>query len=475
MRNRIYHTGIALFTGLNLVFSSCNDFLNTIPKGEKIPETWSDYNAFIKNSNNHFNDPSQSSVLLNDIYKSPAALNSDALTRINYLWDETADRTIENSGDKEIYYSGYEAIFHWNLIVTDGPKLTECTEAQRRMLIAQAKVLRDMNYFHIANYYADQYTPENAETSLSIPLATSPDVSAPSPQVTLAALYRFLLEDLLSAVNDLPKKGETVFHPTQACGYGMLARVYLSMGDYDNALKYARMALHLNDRLYDWTQYYEANRAQYEDPENYQTNYPEISFQNPENYLFRFASSYSSAYGITGKSNGLPLERAELFEPGDLRLLTRWKKRTFSTGETLYTGIRSDRFNGGGMTSPEMYHIKAECLARQGQIQEAMDTLNLLRRTRILEANYKDLSANTVEETVRLIIQDKANEYVQTSIPFWDFRRLNRDPKYARTLTKTAEGKTCSLKPDSHLWIMPFALDIISNPGNSPIQQNTPR
>lgn len=475
MRNKIYKTGIALLSGFTLFLSSCDDFLSTIPKGEKIPDTWADYNAFIKNSNFHYNDPSQILVLLNDIYKSPANLNSDLLTRINYMWDESTDRTIENASDKLIYYSSYEAIFHWNLIVSDGPSLTECTEAQRQMLIAQAKVLRDMNFFHVANYYADQYTPENAATTRSIPLVTSPNVEAASPQVTLAVLYQFLLEDLLSAVDYLPEKGETVYHPTKASGYGMLARIYLNMGDYTNALKYARLALNLNDRLYDWKTYYKENQTNYDDPEYFQASYPYVSFQNPENYIFRYASSMSASYGIYGKSFGLTLERAALFEEGDLRLITRWKKRTYSTGEVLYAGIRDDYFNGGGMSSPEMYHIKAECLARQGKLQEAMDTLNILRKNRILDDYYRPLTATTTEEAVKYIIQDKANEYVQTCIPFWDIRRLNKDSQYARTLTKTVDGESYSLKPDSHLWIMPFALDIISNPGNNPIEQNTPR
>lgn len=475
MKNIIFKTGIFLISGIALLFSSCDDFLSTIPKGEKIPTTWTDYNAFIKNTNYHYNDPSQILVLMNDIYKSPSNLNSDPLTKINYMWDESGDRTIVNEADKFAYSFSYEAIFHWNLIIQDGPKLTECTEAQRNMLVAQAKVLRCMNFFHVVNYYAGQYTPENAATTRSIPLVTSPDINSSSPQVTLSVLFQFIVDDLLSAVTYLPEKGETVYHPTQACGYGMLARVYLAMSDYTNALKYARMALNINDQLYDWKTYYKQNQAKYDDPENFDSNYPAVSFENPENYIFRYASSQSQAYGIYGKTYGITLNRAALFEKGDLRLTTRWKVRTFSTGERLYTGIRGDRFNGGGMSSPEMYHIKAECLARQGKIKDAMDTLNILRKTRILEDNYKPLTANTTEEAVRYIIQDKANEFLQTCIPFWDLRRLNKDSKYVRTLTKTEDGETYTLKPGSHLWIMPFAISITGNPGNNPIEQNTPR
>ena len=30
--------------------SSCNDFLNEIPKGQKTPTSWEDYNAFLRNN-----------------------------------------------------------------------------------------------------------------------------------------------------------------------------------------------------------------------------------------------------------------------------------------------------------------------------------------------------------------------------------------------------------------------------------------
>ena len=40
-----------------------------------------------------------------------------------------------------------------------------------------------------------------------------------------------MLDDLNKAVEDLPVHSESILHPNRALGYGMLARVYLSMGD----------------------------------------------------------------------------------------------------------------------------------------------------------------------------------------------------------------------------------------------------
>ena len=96
------------------------------------------------------------------------------------------------------------------------------------------------------------------------------------------------------------------------------------------------------------------------------------------------------------------------------------------------------------MRSPEMYYIKAECLARKGgeaNIREAMELVNKVRKTRILPEFYQDWTAATTKESSGKIIRDKESEYIQTQVIYCDYRRLNKDPEYARTFPRTIEGK----------------------------------
>lgn len=474
MKNRITKIGIIL--GIVTVFflSSCEEYLGTVPKGEKIPQTLEDYNAFIRYSENHYHDNQQQMNILNEVFRATSLLNSNELVRINYMWDEKADRKIQegdmmNGASTTTYAYCYQSIAHWNLIVEDADKLTECTQEQRDQLRAQAKALRAMDYFHLVNYYADQYTTENAKIAKAVPMITSADLDSSSPQVTLEDLYQFMLSDLTeSSINLLPERGETVFHPTKGSGYAMLARIYLQMNDYENASKYAQKALDINSALYDWRPFYVENKEVFDDPENYDKVYPSVTLVNPENYIYAYTSSQAWA----GMFN-TTLDRAKLFEQGDLRLITKWKFRAYATGDRYYA-INADDVNGG-ITTPEMYYIKAECLAREGNLGEAMNVLNKVRETRILPEVYRPLSASSEAQAIEHIRRDKENEYVQTSIPFWEMRRFNKEQKYARTLTKEVDGVTCTLKPDSHLWIMPFSEKVMTNPGNSSIEQNTPR
>ena len=101
-----------------------------------------------------------------------------------------------------------------------------------------------------------------------------------------------------------------------------------------------------------------------------------------------------------------------------------------------------------------------------------MNTLNAVRQTRIRPEVYQPLTASTLTEAIELIRRTKDNELIFSIVPFADARRFNQEGTYARTITKTYEGETYTLRPDSHLWTMPFPAGAINNPGNGSIQQN---
>lgn len=453
MRKRFIYASTLLLVSAMMLFTSCEDYLNDIPKGQKTPKTWDDYNAFMKNTWMPYFEMDQIFSLMGDTYKTATSLNSSELLRTHYYWDESVDRTLINSSDKNAYYSAYEALFYWNLIIEFVPEATECTEEQRQMLIAQARVLRAMTYHYLANYYAEPYSASTKD-HLSVPLNTSSSVESKSPQVSIETLYNFIIDDLTAAIKHLPKQGESIFHPTLSSGYGMLARVYLSMSNYDKAQEYATLALGENDKLYDWIAFYKADQARFDTPGKYVSAcLTDPEKVNVENYIYHF-SSMSFWSGMSGTSYSITPERASKFEAGDTRLLTHWKTRVHSTsGDTYFSGIYGLEPNKGGIRSAEMYYIKAECLARKGNVQEAMNLLNKVRKTRILPQNYIDMTATDTKDAVNKIIADKANEYIQSQVIFIDYRRLNKDPEYARTFTRTFGDKTYTLKPDSHLWM----------------------
>ena len=61
----------------------------------------------------------------------------------------------------------------------------------------------------------------------------------------------------------------------------------------------------------------------------------------------------------------IPVERAERFEEGDARFLSRWKLYS-QNQDTYYRGVGNGYFNWGGLTTTEVYLIKAELPGTSG-------------------------------------------------------------------------------------------------------------
>ena len=457
----------ACLLALGLTFVSCEDYLSDVPKGSKSPTTLADYEAFLRDEyTNHRVDITGASQLLNDQYVTLANLASYRLFNANYMWDENADRIALKVSDETTYYSSYAGISTFNLIIENALTTTKATEAEQRIVWAEAKVLRAMNYFNLVNFYADTYVASTASTKLSVPLITSANINAPSKQVTIQEMYDFILNDVKDALPYLPKISQTALHPNLGAGYAFYARVYLQMNNYTEALKYADLALAENDKLYDWIGYYNTNKAVIEVPNSYTTTISPMGYTYVENYTFRHGT-----FSSLTTENSIPVERAQRFEAGDAKFISRWKIYTVGA-ETYYRRTLSGAFNFGGITTVEVYLIKAECLARAGQISEALDVLNTVRKTRILPASYQDISTTDKTTALNAIFRTKNNELNNTLIPFADARRLNAEGVYKVSYTKTANGTTYTLASDSHLWTMPFPLGATQNPGNGTITQN---
>ena len=460
---------VLLVAGMMAVIglASCDDYLSNVPKGEKIPTTLEDFSTMLADEySNCREDVLQSIILLNDRYVTASSLSYYELYNANYYWDENADRIAMNKSDETTYSNGYAGISTANLIIENAPSATDATDAQRAQTIAQAKMLRAMKYFTLVNYYSKTYNATTAATDGGVPLITSADVGASYTQPSVQAIYDFILQNVDEALPNLPEQSLNVLYADKATAYAFAARVYLQMGDYQKALNNANEALQRNDKLFDWVAFYNNNSAVLGAPDVYQTITSPMGFDYVENYNFCHGSSSNSGNDIQMRE-----DRGARFEEGDAAFKSRWKIRTMA-GATYYNTNLRGYFNRGGMTTTEVYLIKAECLARTGKVNDAMDLLNKVREKRIFPEVYQPLTAANANQAIDLIAKTKGEALIQTIVPFCDARRLNLEPAHARTLTKTEDGKNYSLAPNSHLWVMPFPQGAVDNHGNGTVTQN---
>ena len=160
----------------------------------------------------------------------------------------------------------------------------------------------------------------------------------------------------------------------------------------------------------------------------------------------------------------LSLETVAQFEPDDYVIKyvgeNGWSANMGSSfsaldGVLTYADWNGPTLNPWGITSDRMYYTAAECLIRTGKVSEGLALVNKVRALRV--ENATPLSATTEAEAMALMQPAKWIECIGSYENFFDLKRWNSEPAYARTITRRlGEYGTFTLAPQSPLWIFPF-------------------
>lgn len=182
------------------------------------------------------------------------------------IYDYTRD--ISTSNTEFTWELGYRAIGNTNLVVELVDAMGD--EASQENIIRRGEnyYLRALCYFYLVNEFAQPYS-NNPETNPGLPLKldSNPDVeSLPKTRSTVAEVYAQIVQDLQNAIIDMtlpagftPKNNN---YATKEAAEALLARVYLYMGDYENAyimadnvIKSGRFSLEQGERYAKYAQW----------------------------------------------------------------------------------------------------------------------------------------------------------------------------------------------------------------------------
>ncbi|WP_158995621.1 RagB/SusD family nutrient uptake outer membrane protein [Mucilaginibacter sp. L196] len=119
-----------------------------------------------------------------------------------------------------------------------------------------------------------------------------------------------------------------------------------------------------------------------------------------------------------------------------------------------YTGLYSYFF--GGIATDEIYLIRAECYARASNTTAALNDLNTLLQTRYLTGTFTNLTASSADAALALILAERRKELCFRNLRWSDLRRLNKDPRFQVTLTRTVNGQLITLPPNSPKYVLPL-------------------
>lgn len=105
-----------------------------------------------------------------------------------------------------------------------------------------AHAMRAMFYMDLARMYADETYARNKDAE-TVPIVTEGPAEVSNPRATNEEMFKFILEDLDKAETLLADyQRENVYTPDRSVVYGLKARAYLTMEDWANAEKYAKLA-----------------------------------------------------------------------------------------------------------------------------------------------------------------------------------------------------------------------------------------
>ena len=449
---------------LSMIYAGCNKFLDEKPKiSIAVPQNLTDLQTLLDNSA-VFNGSSvfaYSELVADNYYVKTSdwqRLNSIGSINLlqqtqNYIWQANAVPPTEWN----LPYQG--PIYYSNIVLDQLPLVAKGVGDDQRYSTIKGSALfyRAFAFYDLAQLFCKPYSQENAG-SPGIILKLSSNVGELVKRATVQQTYDQIINDLKQAATLLPTALVST-RPTQTAAYAELARVYLSMRDYVNAGHYADLALRQKNTLMDYNTLVPVGN-------------PAISANNPEVLFVNHLAQTITLMTRTRMKIDSSLYQS--YDNNDLRKVVFFKANTgINTGTYFFqasyyaTYSPYDVFNG--LTTDEMYLIRAECVARAGNKDAALTDLNTLMVTRWKNSvAYPTITASDANDALTKILVERRKELVWRGIRWSDIRRLNLEGANI-TLVRIIGGVTYTLPPNDLRSVLLIPQNEIDR---SAIQQN---
>lgn len=394
-----------------LLLVACNSFLEEKSDGTLvIPSTLDDLQALMDNVTPRNGNFSSAGEVSSDDYFVPQAAYPSLPEELRRMYTWQPDFIFSITGNND-WFLCYQAVYFFSsvLMSVEGIPRTTFNAYEWDSVKGQALALRAFRYLDAVLIWGAAYDEATADADLGIPLRNTPDFNAPSVRSTIRETYTQIIDDLRQSALLLPLTNINAARPTKAMAYGLLARTYLSMRDYETAGRYADSCLQLHRTLIDYNML-DSNAL--------------FPFSRPLNDEIIFLGILSS--NATVAQARITNAFYDTYHENDLRKSIYFSKNIDDVYQFKgqYTGYQS---LFGGMATDEMYLIRAECLIRQGMVEEGIDDLNTLLGTRWKTGTYEPISVTNQEEALRIVLMERRKQLMRRGLRWHDLKRLNKE------------------------------------------------
>lgn len=450
-----------MIASLFSVLSACrkSDFLNVKPATNILkPTTLTDFQNLLDNTT-FLNQTGGLAQLSADEYEVSYAnwQTGSATERNAYIWAKDI-----YGGDAGIadWNQLYQGIFYANAVLDGLAKSDSAGTSEGQYIKGWALFTRAYAFYDLTRTFCKPYNANTSATDPGIPLRLSSGIDYLKQRATLQQSFDQIFNDLTTAAILLPaaRPSANLNRPSKIAVYALLARIYLDMRNYTQAESYADQCLDLYSTLIDY---------------NIVSTTARTPFSTTNDELI-YNTKQVTAYGLFTPTNSsslgkIPANIIGLYNPNDLRLSLYFSQSGDSTFYRKRGYYGQGNYSFTGLATDEVYLIKAECLARRGQTNAAMDKLNQLLVKRYNNSSaYVPITVNSAPDALDTVLLERRKELMWRGLRWYDLKRLNMEGANL-TLTRILNGVTYTLPPNDPRYVLPIPDDEIALSG---IQQN---
>lgn len=335
-----------------------------------------------------------------------------------FLGDIAENRmTADNPEVASMWAALYRQVDRDNTIIRDVPALTNISEGDRNALLGAAYFLRALTYHNLVKFWGAVPTP-------TVPVS-SPTDAVSYTRTPVAGVYDQILADLDQAAQLIPSDADDTRRATLDAVKAIRARVLLyraglsgnanAAADYQAALDAANGVLVGRDvTAVPFADLFTATGTSTAE------DIFRVAFTAAE------SNSLGSYWLYAGRFEAEPsVDLAASFEPGDLRVASTLGPRT--TGSSRLQGLKYP--TTAGTSHPhvirvgELVLIRAEVLARQGSLGDAVAAYNQLRVRAGLAPHVLGEDVDTQDDVLAAIFHERRSELALEGDRFPDLVR----------------------------------------------------
>ena len=354
----------------------------------------------------------------------------------------------------------YRAMIYNDFVINNSLEISEDEQSTVNAIVGEAHIMRGYILSLLVSLYASNPTSGEYQ-EYGIPMYFDYTVEnfdnvyrdVAQPRSTVAEVYTQAIFDLESGIELMPNTNtDTKSFLTPTAANLLLSRIYLTIGDYEQAIHYADEVITNSPSSFAF--------MGASDVSSYWATNPNVA-DNQAETVWEIEYTATSNPGVNALSNfylstggyGSILFRQDFyasFEDSDKR------KALFSTASVPETdnptGIwlrkyRSPQANTKVLRMSEAKLNKIEALYKLGQTGTALTELNAFAETRGLPPNYYNGS-----DLLTQILDERRKEFCGEGYRFFDLKRNN----LGFTKTTNCNSSECTIQPNSRWMVIPM-------------------